>query len=216
MTPTNPIPAKHDPKSRPRETGQTRDAPIPGTRRATYGVPRGASPRRSRREVRRIAQPQDDSFRIGPATVLDNGLPFLLGLIDPSAHATGQELPLAPLASKRRSANRYAISSIDVWGRIADRSCLRTLGWYAGLAIATFVIGDAVAVAPRPNAALTIGQQGHVRLPAETRRACRIDTDDRLFLLAVHHQELLLVLTMATLDVMVNRHFAGLSTRSRP
>jgi hypothetical protein len=128
--------------------------------------------------------------------------------VDDSGTAASRGLPLAQLQPKRSSTASYAISSIDVWGRLADRSALHALRWGPATRLGVSVSADVVVVLARPNGQQTLGAQGHLRLPASIRRACHIDAGDRLLLAALPGRDLLLVHTMPTLDLMLGGYYA--------
>ncbi len=63
-----------------------------------------------------------------------------------------------------------------------------------------------VMVSSRANGTEAIARQGHVRLPARVRHACRLGCGDRLLMAAYPDRDLLLIYTMAALDMMVLAH----------
>jgi hypothetical protein len=206
MTPIGPLPDGQDPA---RSSGYCADA-----REAKYALPQSRQEQGLRR-VRRLTRRKADGSDATSASLVATGQYFLKNLIATAGTSTARGLPLPQLERKTVGSSRHhAISSIDVWGRIADRSCLRTLDWEPLTAIETVLIGDSIAVVPDPATTLTITREGHLRLPAPIRRACHIETGDRLLLTAIPHHSVLLVHTTATLDAMINQHCPWLRTRS--
>jgi hypothetical protein len=116
-------------------------------------------------------------------------------------------LPVARLQSPaRRSATYYAVSSIDVNGRLGDRSPLQTLGWGPGHPVAVSLVSDAIVVASQPRSRVTVTRQGHLRLPTSVRRACRLKPGDRLLLAAYPDRDLLVAYTASALDLLLLTH----------
>jgi hypothetical protein len=118
-------------------------------------------------------------------------------------------LPLSELRPKRDTAAYYALSSIDVWGRIADRSALHALRWGPASSLAISVLGEAIVVFAQPAGKHVLGRQGHLRLPASVRHACQIGGGDRLLLVALADRDLLLVHTMPALELMLQAYYGA-------
>jgi hypothetical protein len=122
-------------------------------------------------------------------------------------------LPVARLVSPAdNGSTHYVVTAIDVWGRLADRSPLRTLQWRPGLSVAMSVVhGVVVVIASRRATQQAITRQGHLRLPASVRHLCRLAAGDRLLVVACPDRDLLVVYTMAALDAMVLAYHAHLA-----
>lgn len=101
------------------------------------------------------------------------------------------------------SATQYAVTRIDINGRLGDRSLLQTLGWEAGHPVAVSLAAGAIMVTSRPGSRETLTSQGHLRLPTSVRRGCRLKPGDRLLLAAHPDAELLVAYTPSALDQMV-------------
>lgn len=101
------------------------------------------------------------------------------------------------------SATKYAVTSIDISGRLGDRSLLQTLGWEPGHPVAVSLAAGAIMVISRPGSRETVTLQGHLRFPTSVRRACRLKPGDRLLIAAHPDDELLVAYTPSALDQMV-------------
>ncbi|WP_143021424.1 hypothetical protein [Prauserella marina] len=121
----------------------------------------------------------------------------ILSTLRPGAPQTRQQtksLPVAALLeSVQSSALYFVVTTMDARGRLADRSPLRALGWTPGSAITITAVGRAVIAATRSAGPNAITHQGHLRLPAPIRHACRLDTGARLLVAASPVRDLLAV-----------------------
>src|SRR5215207_3428423 len=115
-----------------------------------------------------------------------------LRLDEQSPRTPTRGLPVPRFAAADRSASTfYTVTAIDVWGRLADRSPLLTLGWRPGLPIAISVMQGAVVVVSHREGRNTVTGQGHRRLPASVRHRSRLKAGDRLLLAACPDRDLL-------------------------
>jgi hypothetical protein len=124
-----------------------------------------------------------------------------------SADATTPEhpgLPVAQLRSPvRKSKAHYVVTSVDYHGRLGDRSPMRIMDWEPGHPVAVTLAAGAIMVASRPDAREAVTRQGHLRLPASIRRACRLQPGERLLVAAHPDAGLLMAYTTSALDQMV-------------
>ena len=124
--------------------------------------------------------------------------------LDGSPPATPKGLALPSLTLQdARSVMQYAVTAIDVWGRIADRSLLQALGWRAGRAITVSVRQGAIAVRPSSRGQHHITGQGHLRVPASVRHLVHLDGGDRLLLAASPAHSLVVAYPTRALDAML-------------
>jgi hypothetical protein len=121
------------------------------------------------------------------------------------AHPSMPGLPLAVSLTmpKRAALAYYAITTMEVDGRLGDRSPQRTLNWQPGLRIDMAPMAGVVVIRPDLNGTGAIGPQGYLRLPARVRRVCQLATGDRLLVAARTDAGVLLIYTMANLDTMI-------------
>lgn len=175
-----------------------RTRPVPSEHRQTAPGHGGGSMVQQIMHARLEAMAQlraDDSPRLARA-----GNPPAL---DANA-AVHHGLPVARLRSPASSSTTYyAVSSIDVNGRLGDRSPLQTLGWGPGHPVAVSLASGTIVVASQPRSRVTVTRQGHLRLPTSVRRACRLEPGDRLLLAAYPDRDLLVAYTASTLDHML-------------
>ena len=125
----------------------------------------------------------------------------------PTAEATGSEhlgLPVARLRPPTPASKaRYVVTSIDAHGRLGDRSPVLLMGWQPGHPVAVTLATGAIMVVSRPGAHAAVTRQGHLRLPASIRSACRLQPGDRLLVAAHPDAGLLVAYTTSALDHMV-------------
>ena len=105
----------------------------------------------------------------------------------------------------------YAVTTVDGRGRLADGSPLRVLQWGPGLSLNLMVTLGAVVAYAHPDGRETVTGQGHLRLPADLRHALRLNSGDRLLVVAHPHQGLLVVYTMPALDAMVSSYHSWMA-----
>jgi hypothetical protein len=145
---------------------------------------------------------------------------MLVSALGHDAHTAQQParaLPVAQLAwPQPASTAYYTVSPIDAWGRLADRSPLRVLQWRPGHPLAVSVAQEAIVIVARPDGHESITRQGHLRLPAPIRHLLRLQTGDRLLLVACPDRGILVAHTMSTLDAMVLAHHAATPGRAAP
>lgn len=119
----------------------------------------------------------------------------ILSTLSASTPRTSQQtksLPVATLLEPVQSGALYfVVTTIDGRGRLADRSPLRVLGWTPHCTITITTVGRAVIVVTRSAGPDAITRQGHLRLPARVRHACRLDTGARLLVAASPDGDLL-------------------------
>lgn len=110
-------------------------------------------------------------------------------------------LPLAGLSMPdHASTTYYAITAMEVRGRLADQSPVHILHWQPGLRVDIAPMPGLMVIRPTVDGSDAIARQGHVRLPARIRHACHLDDGDRLLMAA------LLIYTMTALDAMILDH----------
>lgn len=101
------------------------------------------------------------------------------------------------------------MTSIDVHGRLSDRSPLQIMGWGPGQPIAITPAAGVITVAHCPDAGEAITRQGHLRLPASVRHALRLQPGDRLLVAARPDIDLLVAYPTSALDqVLLSYHSA--------
>lgn len=126
-------------------------------------------------------------------------------------------LPLAPLSEPTpRPTQYFTVTPIDARGRLADRSPIRALGWQPSQPITITVIRHAIVVTAHAAGAESITRQGHLRLPAGIRHACRLNAGDRLLVAAGPTAGLLAAYTMALLESILLEHHTAASSGEAP
>lgn len=126
-------------------------------------------------------------------------------------------LPLAPLPTPTPMPSLYyTVTPVDTRGRLADRSPIRALGWRPEQPITITVIQQAIVVTAQAGGADSVTRQGHLRLPARIRHACRLSSGDRLLVAAAPTPGVLVVYTVALLESILLEHHATASSCEAP
>ncbi len=112
--------------------------------------------------------------------------------------STAQPLPV-PVITTRDPSDwphiHLSVSTLDQWGRIADRSTLRHLSWPPGHPV-VFDTGrnGLIIVRDSPSGSnYQVDRRGYLRLPAELRHGARIELHDQLVLAASEQPRVILV-----------------------
>jgi len=97
----------------------------------------------------------------------------------------------------------YVVTSVDVHGRIGDRTPLRRLGWEPGQPVSISLAGRAIVVGNEPGSPATVTRQGYLRLPASVRHTLRLQPGDRLLVASHFDAGKLVAYPTAVLDQML-------------
>ncbi|BCJ61684.1 hypothetical protein Jiend_51060 [Micromonospora endophytica] len=97
----------------------------------------------------------------------------------------------------------YGVAVIDVSGRIADRTIIRTLGWTPGTRLHIRECSGLIVVRVDREGVFTVTGQGRLHLPVAVRQWCGLTAGDRVLLAASPADGLLVVHPPAALDAMV-------------
>jgi hypothetical protein len=101
----------------------------------------------------------------------------------------------------------YALTRVDVSGRITDHEILDALGWQPGNRLAsTFDEPGALALRPDPAGRMVVAPRQRITLPALLRHRCAISLGDTVFLTALTQHGVLLMRTLAWLDQALASH----------
>jgi hypothetical protein len=127
-------------------------------------------------------------------------------------HLAARPLPIALIDTAPANPDRVAVTSMDLYGRLADRTPTLALNWRPGTLVEFAVNAEVGTIVVRRGGIGRISRQGRLRLPAHIRRQLRLAAGDRLLVAALAHHGLLIAHTMAAVDRMVLAHHAS-STR---
>jgi hypothetical protein len=97
---------------------------------------------------------------------------------------------------------RYAVTSLDGNGRLADRSVLRFLGWTAGQAVEMAVTEEQIVIV-RVGVGSRINRRGHLRLILPVRLTCGLGPGDRVLMAGDRRRRELLVVPTTVLNSMI-------------
>jgi hypothetical protein len=117
-------------------------------------------------------------------------------------------MPVPELPIRRSCRAVYGLAVMDRYGRVADRSVLRALGWAPGRTIALRIVAGSILAVPAPEASVRIGTDGYLRLPVGLRRACRLAPGDRVLLAADPPNRRLVLHPPTALDTLLDAHHA--------
>lgn len=130
-----------------------------------------------------------------------------------AAQADRRGLPVAELLTFPPETDAYyAVTAVDARGRLADASPVRRLSWAPGTPVALHVVRGQVVVATRNGTPgrYAITRQGHLRLPATVRHACRLRTGARVLVVAHPDTGVLVVFSTRVLDGVLRACFQSL------
>ena len=129
-------------------------------------------------------------------------------------------MPVPALGSCSPRAAVYGLAVLDRYGRLAERSVLRALGWGPGRPLAlTLLAGSVVAIptaVPGSGSSVRIGNDEYLRLPVGVRRACHLAAGDRVLLVADRSAGRLLLHPPAALDALLDAHHTALLRGATP
>ncbi|SFR27352.1 hypothetical protein SAMN04488564_11110 [Lentzea waywayandensis] len=123
-----------------------------------------------------------------------------------SARIAGQPLPLiaVPVSPPPRLGNvLYSVATLDDRGRVADRHMTAALNWTATTRLNIREHDGLLAVTADPHGVFKLTKQGHVRLPADARRAAHLKSADRVLLVAHLDRQTVTVFPPIALDQLV-------------
>lgn len=129
------------------------------------------------------------------------------------ARVDGRGLPVTPLLSyPPETRDHYVVTALDARGRLADASPVRKVAWTPGTPVVLHVVRGQVVVAtgsctPGRHA---VTRQGHLRLPATVRHACRLRAGARVLVAAQPETGVLVVFTMRAIDGVLRTCYEGL------
>ncbi|MBA8823825.1 hypothetical protein FHX42_001154 [Saccharopolyspora lacisalsi] len=123
-------------------------------------------------------------------------------------------LPVAGLPALGRDGSmQYRISVMDHRGRVAEWSLMQVLGWCQRDPVDLAVSAGAVVCRRDRCGAFRLTSKGHVQVPASVRRSCGLVVGERVLLAAAPGLGVLVVHSMAALDVMVVDYHAAMAAR---
>ena len=126
----------------------------------------------------------------------------------------GRPIPRLPLPQIHASPGtrlRFASTTMDDRGRLADRTIVRSLGWGPQSAITVTVPLNAGIIAVLAGGTETLTSGGFLRLSANTRHTCRLRPGDWLLLVARLADRVLLAYTPYAVDAMTSAYHAATS-----
>lgn len=110
------------------------------------------------------------------------------------------------LPTRRTNESVYGVAVMDRYGRVAERTVLRSLDWGPGHPIDLRIVAGSVVVIPNPDASVHIGTDGYLRLPVGLRRACRLAPGDRVLLAADPPSRRLVLHPPTAMDALLDAH----------
>ncbi|MFC3897182.1 AbrB/MazE/SpoVT family DNA-binding domain-containing protein [Lentzea rhizosphaerae] len=95
------------------------------------------------------------------------------------------------------------MATLDDRGRVADRQMTAALNWTATTRLNIRHHDGLLAVTADPHGVFKLSKQGHVRLPADVRRAGHLRSGDRVLLVAHLDRQAITVFPPVALDQLV-------------
>lgn len=118
--------------------------------------------------------------------------------------ALARPLPIARLVDKTpTSTTRLVVTTMDVHGRLGDRTPVQALGWLPNQPIAFAANAKAGVLVVRRGGPEKITSQGHVRIPVPIQHILKLARGDQLLVAALTQHDLLVAHTLAAVDAMV-------------
>lgn len=154
---------------------------------------------------------QGGSGQADHGTTLGVGVAELMACTHSVPHGGTAGLPIAQLLDTLQGVSTYyAVSTVDVRGRLAARTPVNVLGWAPQQKIAVSLVHGLVVATRQVNGYLSITRQGHLRLPSAVVRRLRVGVGDRMLLAACPESDLLAAFNMSALDAMAVAYCASL------
>jgi hypothetical protein len=125
-------------------------------------------------------------------------------------------MPVPALGSCSGREAVYGLAVLDRYGRLAERSVLRALGWRPGRTLALTLLAGSVLAVPRAGSPVRIGNDEYLRLPVGMRRACHLVAGDRVLLVADRAAGRLLLHPPAALDALLDAHHTTMLRGATP
>jgi hypothetical protein len=127
----------------------------------------------------------------------------------PLPQPAGLPIPRLARPFRIRTAH-YFVVTVNQRGRLSSRLPARMLGWLPGHRLD--IVGDpaAIAIVGDPHGRDAITQQGHIRLPNDARRTCRLASFDQLLMVIYTECDMLVAYPMPAVDAMVTAYDARL------
>jgi len=143
-----------------------------------------------------------------PGVLAGLSLPHSDGRSQPTATgaptALARPLPTARLVEKPpTTTTRLVVTTMDVHGRLGDRTPPQTLGWLPGQPIAFAANAQAGVFVVRRGGPEKITSQGHVRIPLRIQHVLKLARGDQMLVAAFAQYDLLIAHTLAAVDAMV-------------
>ncbi|HZM80514.1 MAG TPA: hypothetical protein VFC19_32660 [Candidatus Limnocylindrales bacterium] len=118
--------------------------------------------------------------------------------------ALARPLPIARLVDRTpTSTTRLVVTTMDVHGRLGDRTPLQALGWLPNQNVAFAANAQAGVLVVRRGGPEKITSQGHVRIPPRIQHVLQLARGDHLLVAALAQHDILIAHTLAAVDAMV-------------
>lgn len=129
-------------------------------------------------------------------------------------HRTG--LPVAQLlAPVVESGVWYAVTTVDGWGRLSDRSTIRYLGWEATQRVRMAMVDRIALVTKSAAGGDTLTKQGHLRVPPWIRRVYHLTAGSRILMVASRDHGLCALYPAVVLDDVLSAYHDQRSSEVR-
>jgi predicted short-subunit dehydrogenase-like oxidoreductase (DUF2520 family) len=119
-----------------------------------------------------------------------------------------RQVPVSRLAEVRQRSTVYAMSAVDVHGRVAAQSVVHALRWKPMTRLAMRERAGLILVTADQAGAAAVTREGHLRVPPALRSWCTLSPGSRVLLAANPDAGHLVIHPPADLDVMTGRRHA--------
>jgi bifunctional DNA-binding transcriptional regulator/antitoxin component of YhaV-PrlF toxin-antitoxin module len=143
----------------------------------------------------------------------------VLALPSPRAASLERACPL-PIPELHRlprdESMLYGIGRVDASGRVADRDIIEALGWKSGDSVEVVATPQAIVIRAAPEGLLRIPRRPCVVIPAQVRHHHGISPGDHVLLAAAPDHGVVVVHTLADLDIMLSEYHSCRAATNRP
>lgn len=149
--------------------------------------------------------------RGGGSGVTDRPVPLFVPP-EVSRRTSTEPLPVPPVPARYpQTGLDLGIAAVNASGRVREQQLiLKTLGWRAGDRTSSHVIADGIVIRREHDGHQLIDPRNQLLIPAGLRTLYRIGAGDRIVLVAIPEQEVLIVHPTAFVAGLLAEHYASL------
>lgn len=127
----------------------------------------------------------------------------------PSTPPARRPLPLPVLPEPRTSRVAFSVGAIDRGGRVAARATVSAVDWQPGTRLSAQVLQGSLVLRPDVGGPVQVVSDGYLRVPAQLRHRCGLETGDRVLLTATTGENSVIIHSPnATDELLTSAHHA--------